>query len=69
MSKPKYRYNWKNGEWDELFTFNALVHVITGITYPATGIPIVHIIERSSPMYDVYLKEVSDGAPMERSVL
>ncbi len=34
MDKPKYRYNHKTGEWDQLYIFNKDVTIIPGWRRP-----------------------------------
>jgi hypothetical protein len=45
--KPKYRFNHKTGEWDQLYRVCTDVSYISGFIDPRTGIPRVMTLPRS----------------------
>jgi len=53
MDKPKYRYNHKTGEWDQLYRFNMDVVVIPGFRRP-DGSLTSFTVPHGSPLADYY---------------
>lgn len=59
MNKPKYRYNWKTKEWDQLFTIDLSIMVPRGIN-PKTKVAEYNRIHMGDPLYDFYRDQINE---------
>ena len=50
MEKPRYRYDWAKGEWDQIIRFNTNVVVSDGIIDPRTGLYRKFELPRDHPL-------------------